>query len=119
MVPFVVVRGSEVTRIPDVQRIVRVVPESRARVSASGFDSPSHSAGKRVIGIQADVLGHVLAIAEVESVIPRTVDRLLIHDAAEHRNSRSGERCRERTCITYDGGITRGIDAQNGDMRVD
>ena len=65
------------------------------------------------------MLGHVLAIAEVESVIPRTVDRLLIHNPAEHWNSRSGEGCRERTRVTYDSRITRSISTQNGDMWVD
>ena len=116
--PFVVVRRPKVTRIPDVERIMRVVPERRESIRASRLNTPSRSAGKRVVGIQAEVLCHVLTVAEVESVIPRTVDGLLVHDAAQHGNSRCSKSSRQRTRFACDNRIAARILSQNSDGRV-
>src|SRR5215470_16219365 len=91
MVPLVIERRPELKRRERVLRITRIVPVSRTSVAIG------HRTGQGVVGDKVCPVESTLAIADVQAIVARTPNRLVVADALQHRYACRFERGIERT----------------------
>src|SRR5215472_5749864 len=79
MVPLVIKRRPELKRRERVLRITRIVPVPSTSVAIG------HRTGQGVVGDKVRLVESTLAIADVQAIVARTPNRLVVANAAQHR----------------------------------